>query len=238
RAVGCDEDRRQRVHYAVGAASRVVRGPDGGDRPVRLVAGHAVLERGQPAPAHCAGRATDRVRDARRAGLRLHPAPHDAGTIRPAGHRAAGGRRGAGRARETRAAAGDRGGWRPHGRLKAVSRHGRRAKPPGGLTADYQSASSVDCLSPSTPSVRTCSCLPSGVNAETCSVPPLSPPLAITTGTAWASSSMNIVLPLPSTIRPTRSRAVPFGVLGASRPITTRPLSMVAMPPRSRPVAS
>ena len=67
---------RQRLRDAVRPAPVVLHRPDGGDRPVRVVAGHAVLERGQPAPADRAGRPADRVRDAGRARLRLRAARH------------------------------------------------------------------------------------------------------------------------------------------------------------------
>jgi drug/metabolite transporter (DMT)-like permease len=46
-----------------------------GHRPAGLLAGHAVLERGQPAPAHRPGRPADRLRDPLGPGLRLCAAP-------------------------------------------------------------------------------------------------------------------------------------------------------------------
>ncbi|WP_393938572.1 AraC family ligand binding domain-containing protein [Piscinibacter sakaiensis] len=65
------------------AAARLHRA-DGGDRPLRLLARHAVLERGQPAPAALAGRAADRVRNA--GGTRLRAAA--ARPLAVAGHAA------------------------------------------------------------------------------------------------------------------------------------------------------
>jgi hypothetical protein len=74
RAVGDDGDRRQPVCHALRTASAVFRRPDARHRPPRLLARYLVLERVEPAPADGAGRPADRLRDARRAGLCLHPA--------------------------------------------------------------------------------------------------------------------------------------------------------------------
>src|SRR6185503_19595207 len=103
---------------ALRPAPRRVPGADVRDRPAGLVARHPLLERGEPAPAADAGRPADRVRDALGAELRYRaarprPAAADAGR-----HRAAGGRRRVGAAREA-----DAGGGRGTPELTLTSAH-------------------------------------------------------------------------------------------------------------------
>ena len=82
---------RQRVLRTATRASTnpigTSRAPDAGHRPARLLARHAVLDRGQPAAAHDPRGAADRVQDAGGAYLRV-----GAGRPMAAGHDGGGGR--------------------------------------------------------------------------------------------------------------------------------------------------
>ena len=62
--VGLDGGAGRYLCDAVRSATAALRGPDVRDRPVRLLARHAMLERSQPAPADDVGGPADRFRDA------------------------------------------------------------------------------------------------------------------------------------------------------------------------------
>ena len=76
--------------HALRSAAVVLRRPDGGHRPARLLARHAVLERGQPAPAAHHRRPADRVRDVSALAYAFVLLPL-AGHAHAGRHRAAGG---------------------------------------------------------------------------------------------------------------------------------------------------